>query len=213
LKLNEAICVWVESALIANMDLNQTALLTKAKTFAIVLNITDFKESLNKHRECLQAICEEMHPLKTLAHGLVLGYKKNKARVTVMFLDAFDKIKATGSSALDEFNILDAINATSDAWDNACQQLELELKNEFDELDILIINLAVSSKIDDPMDVREFVDVDTNIAFEILSDDDIIYNIKSKDDHPTEEKILEPVPKITDYDALKALDLIEMYLL
>ncbi|CAG8805261.1 14418_t:CDS:1, partial [Cetraspora pellucida] len=40
-------------------------------------------------------------------------------------------------------------------------------------------------------------------------DDNIIHNIKSKDDHSTEEKILEPVSKITDHDALKALDLIE----
>ncbi|CAG8488243.1 6513_t:CDS:2 [Cetraspora pellucida] len=121
-------------------------------------------------------------------------------------------MKAMGSPLLDEFSILNAINATSDA-DQACQQLELKLKNEFDELNNLITNLAVSSKIDDPMDVREFVDIDADVAFEMPSDDDIIRNIENKDDHFTEEEILEPASKITDHDALKALDLIKMYLL
>ncbi|CAG8662909.1 9817_t:CDS:1, partial [Ambispora leptoticha] len=87
-KLDEAMHIWVESALIANMDLNQEALIIKAKTFATALNITNFKstgwvngfqerfglsqynrngealssppvESLNEHRERFQAICEE----------------------------------------------------------------------------------------------------------------------------------------------------------
>ncbi|CAG8488223.1 6512_t:CDS:2 [Cetraspora pellucida] len=77
-----------KNALIANIDLNQEALIIKAKTFATVLSITDFKgtgwvngfqeqfglsqynrngkalssppvESLNEHKERFQAICEE----------------------------------------------------------------------------------------------------------------------------------------------------------
>ncbi|CAG8535763.1 10858_t:CDS:2 [Cetraspora pellucida] len=71
----------------------------------------------------------------------------------------------------------------------------------------------ISSKIDNPMDVREFVDIDTNVAFEMPSDDDIICNIRNKDDHLTKEEILELALKITDYNALKALDLIKIYLL
>ncbi|CAG8805327.1 19889_t:CDS:2, partial [Cetraspora pellucida] len=41
--LDKVMRVWTESALTANMDLTQAALLTKAKTFAIALNISDFK--------------------------------------------------------------------------------------------------------------------------------------------------------------------------
>ncbi|CAG8648822.1 1848_t:CDS:2, partial [Gigaspora rosea] len=39
----EAMQVWVKSALAANMDLTQAAFLTKAKVFAIALNIANFK--------------------------------------------------------------------------------------------------------------------------------------------------------------------------
>ncbi|CAG8741237.1 23385_t:CDS:2, partial [Cetraspora pellucida] len=95
----------------------------------------------------------------------------------------------------------------------ACQQLELELKNEFDEFDNLITNLAVSSEIDDPIDVREFVDINADVAFEMPSDDDIIRNIGNKVNHLTEKEILEPAFKIIDHNTLKALDLIEIYLL
>ncbi|CAG8628759.1 16359_t:CDS:2, partial [Cetraspora pellucida] len=208
-KLDEAMHIWVESTLIANMDLNQEALIIKAKTFATALSITDFKdtvESLNEHREHFQAICEEytlnniwnadetslcwrMHSSKTLACVLSL-------------LDAFDKMKATGSSSLNGFSILNAINATSDACSKVTQETIMNAWLK-----------TVSSEIDDPMDVRKFVDINTDVAFEMPSDDDIICNIGNKDDHPTEEEILEPAPKIMDHDALKALDLIEMYLL
>ncbi|CAG8662925.1 9818_t:CDS:2, partial [Ambispora leptoticha] len=102
-------------------------------------------------------------------------------------------MKATGSPSLDGFSVLNAINATSDAWSKVTQET--------------IMNAWLKTV------VREFVDIDTDVAFEMPSDDDIIRNIRNKDDHSTEEEILEPAPKITDHDALKALDLIEMYLL
>ncbi|CAG8771734.1 16613_t:CDS:1, partial [Cetraspora pellucida] len=43
LKLDEAMCIWTESALVANIDLTQTDFITKAKVFTTALNISDFK--------------------------------------------------------------------------------------------------------------------------------------------------------------------------
>ncbi|CAG8618999.1 18074_t:CDS:2, partial [Cetraspora pellucida] len=155
-KLDEAMHIWVESALIANMNLNQEALIIKAKTFTTALSITDFKGT-----------------------GWVNGFQEQFG------LSQYNRNgEALSSSPIESLN---------------------EHREHFQAI--------CKDEINDPMDVREFVDIDADVAFEMPSDNDIICNIGNKDDHPTEEEILEPAPKITDHDALKALDLIEMYLL
>ncbi|CAG8611246.1 20521_t:CDS:2 [Gigaspora margarita] len=204
-KLDEAMHAWVESALVANMDLILAAFLTKAKVFAIALNIADFKENLQKFYEGYtldniwnageMALYWKIHPSKTLAKGPISGYKKEK-------LAAFDKIRVKSLSKLEEFTILDAINATSEAdeSDQASQQVELKLKE------------TITDKVNNPMDLKEFVEIDANITFEMLSDNDIIRAIEDRDISSQQEEI-EPLPKISDYDALKAFDLIGTYLL
>ncbi|CAG8790816.1 12002_t:CDS:2, partial [Cetraspora pellucida] len=87
--LDEVMHVWTESALAANMDLTQAALLTKTKTFAIVLNISDFKGTGYTLENIWNAdetsLYWKMCPSKTLAQEPVSGYKKEKVRATVMF--------------------------------------------------------------------------------------------------------------------------------
>ncbi|CAG8750128.1 4254_t:CDS:2 [Dentiscutata erythropus] len=146
-------CVWVKSTLVANMDLTQAALLTKAKTFAEALDISDFK----------------------------------------------------GSPELEEFMA---------ERDLACQQVELKLKNEFDALDSLIFDIMINGEVNVSMSANEFVDIDADVIFEMLSDGDIIYGIENRDNDPYEETLkLSPLPKVTDHEALKAFHLIETYLL
>ncbi|CAG8656304.1 10753_t:CDS:2, partial [Scutellospora calospora] len=86
-------------------------------------------------------------------------------------LVAFDKIQIEGSEIKD-FSILDAINTTS------------ELK----EIGMPADESKVENKIDDSIDANEFINIDADIAFEMLSDNDIICNIESKNNHLTEEK-------------------------
>ncbi|CAG8645594.1 3635_t:CDS:1, partial [Dentiscutata heterogama] len=86
-----------------------------------------------------------------------------------------------------------------------------KLKSEFDELDDLIIDLMMNGEIDDPMNANEFVEIDADVAFEMPSDSDIICTVNKNDRPPQEEVLL--VPRVTDNEALKALDLVEMYLL
>ncbi|CAG8791163.1 923_t:CDS:2, partial [Dentiscutata erythropus] len=54
-KLNEVMHIWVESALAADIDLIQATLFTKAKYFAIALNIINFKDTgwVNKFQNWL----------------------------------------------------------------------------------------------------------------------------------------------------------------
>ncbi|CAG8637599.1 1617_t:CDS:1, partial [Dentiscutata heterogama] len=91
-------------------------------------------------------------------------------------------------------------------------QVEQKLKSESDELGDLIIDLSINGEIDDPMDANEFMNIDADVAFEMLSDGDIICAINKDDDCLPQEETL-PVPSVTDNEALKALDLVETYLL
>ncbi|CAG8819758.1 7830_t:CDS:1 [Cetraspora pellucida] len=147
-------------------------------------------------------------------------------------------MKAIGSSELNSFNILHAINAISDAWNNvthetiancwiktgilpqyqvvemnqACQQVQVKLERKCEELSGLITNLAKKNEINDPMDANEFINIDAKIIFKIPFDTNIICAVENKNE-PFQEEIIEPVPKIADNDALKAINLIETYLL
>ncbi|CAG8838641.1 42929_t:CDS:2 [Gigaspora margarita] len=272
-KLDEAMQVWVESALAANMDLTQAALLTKAKVFATALNIANFKEALNQHRENLQKFCEgytldniwnadetalywKMRPSKTLAKGPVSGHKKEKARVSLMFAT-----NATGTEKLPPVFIHTSENphplrninkkrlpvwyywnktawmqvSTYNNWlehvdeimerqnryilllvdyctTHIQQQVELKLKEEYNSLGDLINNMVITDEVNDPMDVKEYVEIDAEVIFEMPSDNDIIRAIEDRDSNSQQEEI-ELLPKISDYDALKAFNLIETYLL
>ncbi|CAG8830262.1 22187_t:CDS:2, partial [Cetraspora pellucida] len=71
---------------------------------------------------------------------------------------------------------------------------------------------ARKNEINDLMDANEFINVDAEIIFEMPSDANIICAVENKN-KPFQEEIIEPVPKIADNDALKAINLIETYLL
>ncbi|CAG8843538.1 33032_t:CDS:2, partial [Gigaspora margarita] len=58
--------------------------------------------------------------------------------------------------------------------DQASQQVELKLKEEYDSLGDLINNMVITNEVDNPIDVKEFVEIDADVTFEIPSNNDII---------------------------------------
>ncbi|CAG8720857.1 5258_t:CDS:2 [Cetraspora pellucida] len=83
---------------------------------------------------------------------------------------------------------------------------------ESDELGNLIIDLLINGKIDNPMNANKFMNINTDVTFEMLSDDNIICAIYKNNDCFFQEETLS-MSRVTDNKALKALDLVEMYLL
>ncbi|CAG8682296.1 13972_t:CDS:1, partial [Cetraspora pellucida] len=62
------------------------------------------------------------------------------------------------------------------------------------------------------MDANEFMNINADVTFKMLSDDDIICAINKDDNCLSQEKTL-LVLRVTDNEALKALNLVKIYFL
>ncbi|CAG8783111.1 21378_t:CDS:2, partial [Gigaspora rosea] len=58
--------------------------------------------------------------------------------------------------------------------DQVFQHIELKLKEEYDSFGDLINNMVITNEVNNPKDAKEFVEIDADVTFEMLSDNDII---------------------------------------